>query len=279
MIAVGAVSLSLALLGQPRSDSAESAFAILGALELEDVELDLLKQRRAVLSARRRMAGLERLHLKGSIVESQFQAEKLNLRYQEAVEAELEASRELIAYRRRVLNREVVADRDQAIALIRNVLQKRETAARISFDYLNALFAAKELLFKKALIRQSERDAAERDSLQAESRLWLVRVQLARLDSETAKTDPKNQRLVVRSRIEYLRAKIRHEEFLAVDARSQTDLARRRFRLGLIDQAELNAFERFSDFETAALEADRKQLGSLQPPDWPKPGADANKTR
>ena len=246
-------------------------------MELEDAELSLRKQRAAVISSMRRMAGIERMHKKGSLTNAQYKSEQVNMRYQTAVEAELVASRDLISYRRAVLKGEVVNDKAKAVELVRNLLDKREVAARINFDYLTDAFNHKDSLFQKKLIRRAERDEAEQTYIQAEARLFLVRLRRARLNYETAAAKSKDNRTVISLRIEYLQSMVRYDELLAADALSQLNVARTRLRVGLIAQEEVNAFERSADAANVTLETDRKELAGLQPPAKPEPSKEVKK--
>jgi hypothetical protein len=267
-----ALLVALALLGQRRPDPDQYPLALQKSMELDDLDREVQKVHDAAVLKRAQLASSQRLAQRGLVSRSDLERETSELRYHEAREAELIASRAFKAYERDVRGMAAPPDERKAYALLLEWVRKQVAIAQVELDHQEAqLKISRALLNRRAASRQEVDDAevAYNTALAGvnlgRSREAQILLELAARTGEK-RFDPTE---VHRLKTEYLKARVRYFEVASDGARRRLDLARDRARVGLLPADDLATFERGAADAAAALEAERRALArheAEQPP-------------
>jgi hypothetical protein len=258
-----ALVLGLVLVGQPKAEAPRPPLALLGAVEVDDIDRAIRRRHDAALLKRAQLESSARLAKRGLVSDADIRRETADVQGEEAREAELEALRALKAHERDVLAGSAPADADKALGLMTEWLKKREAVARIDLDYREyELEKARALFQRKAVGRRTLEDAALAENA-ARAEVALCQSRRAEVAMEQAAPrgerphDPAGFR---RRKSEYLKARLHYSDVVEAGAKGRLEAANDRARQGLIPAEDLPRFRKDLEEADAALAADRQAL-------------------
>jgi hypothetical protein len=258
-----ALIAALALLGQTKADPDQFPLALQKSMELDDLDREIQRVHDTAIMKRAQLASSERLARRGLVSRSDLQRETAEVRYQEAREAELIASRAFKEYERQVKGMAMPPDERKAYALLLDWVRKQVAIAQVDADYQAARLKTTRALFQRNAASREEMDEAELTHGTAQAGVDLGRSREAQILLELAartgekRFDPVE---VHRLKSDYLKARVRYFEVTSDGARRRLELARERSRVGLIPATDLASFERAATDAAASLDAERKAL-------------------
>ena len=104
--------------GQTKSDTDHYPLALQKSMELDDIDRDIQRTHGAAVMKRAQLASSERLAKRGLVSQADLERETAEVKYQEARETELVASRAFKAYERDVRGLAIPPDERKAYALL-----------------------------------------------------------------------------------------------------------------------------------------------------------------
>jgi hypothetical protein len=258
--------LGIVFLGQAPAEKAKPKLAPLAlhlGIELDDLDLEVRRQHRAVLAARNRVEQTERAARRGVVSPEERQQVIADLRYQEAKEAEVLAYRAIKIYERDVLSGQVAPDAAKSLDLLVDLIKAQEAMAQADLDFRALILDHNQQLLQRGTISRQERDTTQLDYdvgrhnvALCEARLALVALQRGQLGIPNERHPSEIRRL----KLDYLRARIRYYEIGADLAKLRFEMARDRLRINRISAEEVKDYETSYRDATAAVEAERKRL-------------------
>lgn len=254
---------ALVLSGQTKADPDQFPMALQKSMELDDLDREIQKVHDTAIMKRAQLAASQRLAKRGLVSRSDLERESAEVRYQEARESELIASKAFKSYEREVKGMASPPDERKAYALLLDWVRKQVAIAQVDADYQAFQLKTARALFQRNAVSRQELDDAEVAANTAQASVNLGRSREAQILLELAarngekRFDPGE---VHRLKSEYLKARIRYFEITTDGARRRLDLARERSRLGLIPANDIATFERATADAEASLESERKAL-------------------
>jgi hypothetical protein len=244
-------------------DPDQFPLALQKSMELDDIDREIQRVRDTAVLKRAQLAASQRLAQKGLVSRSEIERESAELRYQEAKEQELAASRAFKLYEREVKGLAIPPDERKAYSLLLDWVRKQLVIAQIDAEFQASQLKTSRALLKRGAVPKQEVEDAELSSNTSQANVNLgksreaqIRMELAARSGEK-RFDPEE---VHRLKTEYLQARVRYFEITAEAARRRAQLARERSRLGLIPANDVATFDRASAEADLALEAEKKAL-------------------
>jgi len=254
---------ALALAGQIKAEPDQFPLALQRSMELDDLDREIQRVHDAAVMKRAQFAASERLAKRGLVSRSDLERETADLRFQEAREAELVASRAIKVYERDVKGKAAAPDDQKAYALLLDWARKQLAIYQVDSDFQAAQLKRTRALFGRNAASRQELDDAELAFNAAQAGLSFGLAREAQILMELAarcngkRSDPDE---VYRLKSDYLKARIRYFEVASEGAKRRLELARERSRLGLMKPQDVSAFERAAADAAASLDSERKAL-------------------
>lgn len=256
-------ALALALAGQTRADTDQYPLALQKSMELDDLDREIQRVHDTAVMKRAQFAASERLAKRGLVSRSDLERETADLRFQEAREAELVASRAIKVYERDVKGKAAAPDDRKAYALLLDWVRKQVAISQVDSDFQAAQLKRTRALFGRNAVSRQELEDAELTFNTAQAGLNFGLAREAQILMELAarcggkRPDPDE---VYRLKSDYLKARVRYFEVASEGAKRRLELARERSRLGLMKSQDVAAFERAAADAAASLDSERKSL-------------------
>lgn len=255
---------AVTLVAQPKvGDPDQFPLALQKSMELDDIDREIQRVHDTAVMKRAQLAASQRLAQKGLVSRSDLERESAELRFQEAKEQELAASRAFKTYEREVKGLARPPDERKAYSLLLDWVQKQLVIAQVDADFQAFQLKTSRALLKRGAVSKQEVEDTELlfNTSQAnvnlgKSREAQIRMEIAARSGEK-RFDPEE---VHRLKTEYLQARVKFFEITAEAARRRALLARERSRLGLIPVGDVNMFDRAAEEANLALEAEKRAL-------------------
>lgn len=258
-----ALFITLALLGQPKSDPDQFPLALHRSMELDDLDREIQRLHDTVLLRRAQFNSTQRLSSRGLASRSDVERDSAAYRYEEAHEAETIAYRALKAHERDVMGHAVPPDEIKSYTLLLDWLKKQETMGQVDLDYREFTLRQNRILYQRKAISRQELEDADLNYNTAQATVALSRSRQAQVAMEIAARrgeKPYDAAEYERLKSDYLKARLQYYEIVASGAHSRLAIAQERSRRGLIPASELAIFVKAAEDADAAVSAEREKM-------------------